>query len=354
MASEPLTPSARRRATVARALPAGLSLVLHAAIFAIVRGASPGGAPPAERDPERAAPPIEIDLGGRVEPEPPGPAPNPPSPPVAGSAPREHSPRALPRASLSRRTPEDTHPENGAAPSASGGPADAWSPPEGAGERPLPGLFGPPLWAVPGVISAPSAAPAPTSVVPRAVDPAIAGRVLEKALDERDKAKGIDLPAAGTIASELGGVVRASTAPLYARARFAARLKGSGRLAGVEVIQFTAGDANFWKGIAFDVTRRLAGRSFEIPPHYAAGATVFIEVVSVLQDVYGGKSDQAQNLLRVNKEPPKCPPPIRGDYPDQRLLLPTQCGPASGTSRLTRVVSTSFSVRGVNTRSTSE
>lgn len=144
------------------------------------------------------------------------------------------------------------------------------------------GLGGAPIWAMPGVLGpAPGPAPAPT-VAPaaRPVDKAIAGKVLRSALLARDKEIGLDLPAAGTVATTVADVVRGSDAPLRARATFEIQLGGDGQVLGVRLAHASAGKADVWARVVKNVATALASRPLALGSRAPKGATVHVNVVS--------------------------------------------------------------------------
>jgi hypothetical protein len=145
-----------------------------------------------------------------------------------------------------------------------------------------PGVGGKPVWALPGALpDQPTPAPAPTVPGrPRETDRDIAGTVLRKVQTENDKAKGIDLPAAGTVASAIKAAVQGSDAPNEGRATFEVRLGPRGQVLGVRVISSSSGGNAGWSTAAASAQARLAGRTLAMSGDFAKGATVYIDVVS--------------------------------------------------------------------------
>ena len=145
-----------------------------------------------------------------------------------------------------------------------------------------PGIGGKPVWALPGAIpeQAPPA-PAPTvPAAPREVDRDIAGTVLRKVQNDKDKAIGIDLPAAGTVASAVRAAVQGSDAPNEGRATFEVRLGPRGQVLGVRVISSSSGGNAGWSTAAAAAQARLAGRTLAMSGAFAKGATVYIDITS--------------------------------------------------------------------------
>jgi hypothetical protein len=186
----------------------------------------------------------------------------------------------------------NVEPEPAPAPSVNPGVPSPDGVPGGSSEpAPLPGLGGAPVWTLPGVLpDAPTAAPAPTAPPPpRPVDPKVADRVLQEGMAEQDKAKGIDLPAAGTVASTVAAAVRGSEVPADSHASIEVRLSGTGQVLGVRVVSSSSGNADAWARVAAAVKAQLAGRALAMGSTYAKGALVNVDVSSVLQLPAGPK-----------------------------------------------------------------
>jgi hypothetical protein len=167
-------------------------------------------------------------------------------------------------------------------------------PPErgGTGVLGVPGVGGPSVWAMPGVLpsAAAAAAPAPT-VTPaaRPVDSDVAGRVVRDMMATRDKALGLDSPAAGTVASAVGVAIRSSDVPNVARGTLEIRLGPSGEVLSVRVVSMSGGSSDQWARAAAAVKASLAGRGLTLSSEYAKGATVTVSVVSNDQPPAGSK-----------------------------------------------------------------
>ncbi|TKC96353.1 hypothetical protein [Polyangium fumosum] len=146
----------------------------------------------------------------------------------------------------------------------------------------LPGL-GSPVWAVPGVVpGAPAARPAPTTIeAPRPVDSDIASRVIAGTLHNKDKSTGIDVPAAGVVASTIASAVRGS-AVKDARATFEVKLDAQGKVEGVRLVSTTDANANHWTGVVEAVKSGLSARSLQMGPD-KQGVTVVVKIESKVQ-----------------------------------------------------------------------
>jgi hypothetical protein len=190
-------------------------------------------------------------------------------------------------------------PEAQPAPPGTGQPAagdtfDPLPPETGAdGFAVVPGLGGGrPAWALPGVLQeGPRPTAAPTAPPPpREVDRDIAGNVLRKMQGEKDKALGLDLPAAGTVASAIGAAVRGEDTPNEGKATFEVRLGPNGQVLGVRVVSSSAGPAAAWERAARAAALRLAGRTLTMSSAFAAGATVYVNVSSAMLMPDGSKT----------------------------------------------------------------
>lgn len=201
---------------------------------------------------------------------------------AAGSPAGVPSPEAPP-------TPPGPAPGPPAAPSRPG--ADEYGGPAGAsdvGTLP-PGLGADRLWALPGMIPG-AAPPKPASTVasgPPPVDSDIAGKVLGGSLVRKDKAIGIDLPAAGTVATRLADAVRTS-APLNARATFEVKLGAEGQVEGVRLVSASDGDAATWARVVASAKSAIGARALTMKGD-GKGATVTVKVESKVQYPAGSK-----------------------------------------------------------------
>ncbi|MFO0759042.1 MAG: hypothetical protein U0359_21300 [Byssovorax sp.] len=146
-----------------------------------------------------------------------------------------------------------------------------------------PGLGGAPIYTMPGMMAdLPRAAPAPTEAPkPRQVDKDMGGIVVRQEMAKNDKAKGIDLPAAGTVNSAAKRAVEAAVdAPDTAKVSFVVRLGPGGKVLGVQVTGFSAGSAGVWDQVARAIQAALAGRNLELTDAYEKGALVYVDVTS--------------------------------------------------------------------------
>ncbi|WP_044985415.1 hypothetical protein [Sorangium cellulosum] len=223
--------------------------------------AAPEGAVPEPAAPEAAAPAAEAAAPGA---EAPGPVAEAPGPPAAAP-------------------PGDEY----------GGPPPA----AGGGVALAPGI-GTPLWSVPGLLPGPDAPRAAPTAAPsaRPLDPAIAGKVLNETLHGKDKSVGISVPAAGVVASTLADTVRASAAPLDARATFEVKLGADGQVLGVRLVSATAGDGPTWDRIVDAAKGALAGSALQMGPDRQP-VTVTVKVQSKVQYPSGSKKKPKPELV---------------------------------------------------------
>jgi hypothetical protein len=155
----------------------------------------------------------------------------------------------------------------------------------------VPGLGGPGVWSMPGVLPSgtPAAAPAPTvAPAPRQVDSDIAGKVLRDVMARRDKKLGLDSPAAGTVASAVGVAIRGSDVPAVARGTIEFRIGPNGQVLGVRVVSMSGGTADQWERAARAAAAAVAGR-LVMTSDVAKGMTVAIDVTSNVAPPAGGK-----------------------------------------------------------------
>ncbi|WP_437335324.1 hypothetical protein [Sorangium sp. So ce394] len=234
--------------------------------------AAPAAAP--KEAPEAAAPAAEAAAPGA---EPPG--------PVAESPAAAEAPGPVAEAP----GPPAAAPPGGEY----GGPPPA----AGGGVALAPGI-GTPLWSVPGLLPGPDAPRAAPTAAPRAqpLDPAIAGKVLNETLHSKDKSVGISVPAAGVVASTLADTVRASAAPLDARATFEVKLAADGQVLGVRLVSATAGDGPTWDRIVDAAKGALAGSALQMGPDRQP-VTVTVKVQSKVQYPSGSKKKPTPELV---------------------------------------------------------
>lgn len=241
-----------------------------------------------------------IDIESLEVPVAPPPPPDRALEPPPDRAPATETPPSSPEARIARAPsvapgsrepgfpePVGPTPEPTANPSAPPGPApDHYDtlPDDGRGTVRLPGIGGPAIWALPGGIPNGPPPPAPT-VAPRArpVDKDIAGQVIREAMRTNDKQIGLDLPAAGTVASAVGQAVRSGETPDVSRATFEIRLSGDGKVLGVRVASFNGGGAAVWERAAQAAAALLRARSLRMNESFAKGGTIYVDVTSGLQ-----------------------------------------------------------------------
>lgn len=183
-------------------------------------------------------------------------------------------------------------------PGSPGDPND-WSAPSTNDWAP-PGI-GPqgPVWAQPGMLapSALAAAPAATQApkAPRA-ERDVANKLLASDLRERDKKLGLQLPAAGSVASVVKGAVYAADVPSNARAAIQVTLGPGGRVTGVRVLSQSGGDAATWNAIAQSVKASLGGAKLALSGDWEKGATIVVNVQSKMQLPSGSAGDGGIDL----------------------------------------------------------
>ena len=262
----------------------GISIVVaiafHAGIFAIAR-AMPPLSSLLQRD-RRDLDTIEIIQ-------------LPPSKPVAviQDAPRPEAPRQvdpvepLPDARVASRVapppgpqaPTTAEPQN-PPPAPTQRPTQWDHPPE---DRPpgvlgVPGLGGPALWAMPGVLPGPSGPPAPAPTVApaaRPIDRHVATRILNDELAKKDKELGLDIPVAGSMSTAVRSSVQGSELPAGVQARIECRVSPSGAVTGCRLAGSNGGGAAAWAN-AVRAAGSVAGAALR--GRYANGAVVTISV----------------------------------------------------------------------------
>jgi hypothetical protein len=172
-----------------------------------------------------------------------------------------------------RREHRPAQPEPNIAPApAESTPDPGWLP----NENPelAPGLNGAPIWTLPGVLTAPTAA-GTKPLAPRRADTAP-----PSANPSEQQKQTALLPSAGTLASAVAEEVAASSAPLTSESHFKLTLDGQGRLVSALFLSANEGDRAGWERIARAVSKRFAGKSMPMPAAYAAGGAVFVTVRS--------------------------------------------------------------------------
>ncbi|WP_433933131.1 hypothetical protein AB3662_02875 [Sorangium cellulosum] len=208
-------------------------------------------------------------------------------PPVLGRTARRDR-RDLPAPTSEAEAP----PEGPAAPPVTAPSTEYGGPPSAEGPPRVAGLDGVPVWQLRGVLpdqAPPAAAPtAPPARRETSMDRA--GEVLRETMRDRDKTLGLDLPAAGTIASVIAEAVRSSETPATARAVFEVQLSGAGLVLGVRALSSTAGATALWSLVAREAAARLAGRALAMTAAFAKGAKVYVTVISSVKMPSGATS----------------------------------------------------------------
>ncbi|MGK4007613.1 hypothetical protein WMF31_33640 [Sorangium sp. So ce1036] len=223
------------------------------------------------------------------------------APPVPGRTARRE------RRDLPERAPQEAPvepgggpvpPEAPAVPAPSTGHDEYGGPPSADGRPGVAGLGGVPVWQLPGVLPERAAPPpAPTAPpAPRETPADKAGEVLRQAMRDRDKTIGLDLPAAGTIASVVADAVRAAAdAPATVRVVFEVHLSGAGLVLGVRARSSSAGAAAVWAQVAREAAALLAGRALAMTAAFAKGAKVYVTVSSSERMPSGATSSGIQH-----------------------------------------------------------
>lgn len=172
------------------------------------------------------------------------------------------------------------------------GPGEEWSQDDGGWAPPGTGPNGP-IYKDPSLFEIHQAGPAAPTKAPKGkkADRNVANRVLKDELRKQDKQLGLDLPAAGTVASLFRAAVLASDTPANARASFAVALGPGGQVKSVKYISSSAGSASQWEAIAANVKAALNARKLALTGDYAKGANISIAVQSKMTMPSGAKVD---------------------------------------------------------------
>lgn len=196
----------------------------------------------------------------------------------AGIAAAAHTPRLGSSVPRSReRAPAQVEPTPNTEPAPAEGPSAAdpgWLPNESPDRAP--GLNGPPVWMIPGVLTSPSAANTTKPLAPRATG---AAPPPGQNPSEEQKQTAL-LPAAGTLGSAVAEEVAASSAPLTSESHFKLTLDAQGRLVSALFLSANEGDRAGWERVARAVAKRFAGKTMPMPSAYAAGGTVYVSIRS--------------------------------------------------------------------------
>jgi hypothetical protein len=195
-------------------------------------------------------------------------------------------------------------PQPGAVPS-----PDDWSGPSSGGPDSVlvPGVNGAPVWAIPGAVNIPeraASAPAPTTPgSPRPVDKDIAGKILRGEQAAKDKALGLDLPAAGTVAAALASAVRTTATPSTGRATYEVRLGPTGQVLAVRMVSASGGGDDAWAEAGRIAAGNLARRKLVMSGAFAGGAVIMVDVASHLQLPAGGGSKSGSPAVKPGPPP---------------------------------------------------
>jgi hypothetical protein len=115
------------------------------------------------------------------------------------------------------------------------------------------------------------------------VSPNIAAEVINREIQAKDRTLGLDLPAASTIASIVGGAVRASDLPYDCQGTVQVALGADGKVRSVNVGGYAGGGPAEWRQVASGVEGALKGRTFPMKSGFAKGAVVTVRARSVLR-----------------------------------------------------------------------
>lgn len=230
------------------------------------------------------------------------------TPSAADPAPAEAVPATT---SVAASAGEGAGASDGPGPSAALGDAAPATPPASDGfsdpsEEPtgssLAGLLGPGLGglgvagrvAVAGAVApaAPTAAPSAA-----AVDKAKANEVLSSTLVGQDRKKGIDLPATGVVTASVSDATRALPVAHNTRASFEVKLAPGGKVAGVRVMNASAGEAAAWEGAARAVATNLSSKALSLGEAAKSGATIVVSVT--VKHVYPTGTAKATDVKPV-------------------------------------------------------
>ena len=225
--------------------------------------AAPEAQPAAEAAPEPAPAAAAAPAAPPAAPEPVQPPAAPPAPLAAATPPPAPAPAAEAAPAPVAEAPATTPGAPGAPPGATPAPGDPgeYGGPPGPDVVAVPGVGAAPVWTVPGAVTGQRSRPAPTTPgAARPVDADVASKVLEGTLDKRDKELGLDVPAAGIVAGEIGAAARTAEIADEARATFEVDVAASGKIENVKVVSFSAGNDATWQRVAREAASSLAAR----------------------------------------------------------------------------------------------
>lgn len=171
--------------------------------------------------------------------------------------------------------------------------------PPGANTWTMPGAPGGlKAYALPGVLADTGPAPAAPTAAPAAkkVDRDKANEILSADIREKDKKLGLNLPAAGTVASFVRSAVWGSDVPTEARAAIQVSVGANGKIQSVRVLSQSGGSSAAWEAVAASVKAGLAAQPLKMGGDYAKGAIITINVQSKMQMPSGNKSGDPVSL----------------------------------------------------------
>jgi hypothetical protein len=107
-----------------------------------------------------------------------------------------------------------------------------------------------------------------------------ANETIKDVLRKKDKKLGLDLPAAGTVASIIKAQVQGSDAPGSVSAVFTVKLGPGGTVNSVTVGAISGGNASMWNAIASSSKSAIAARKLNLTEDYQKGAIITVNVQS--------------------------------------------------------------------------
>ncbi len=191
--------------------------------------------------------------------------------------------RAARRALIVRHEPGNSEPTPSGPPAPNGRPSDEYDPLPQTGVLTAPGVGGPPVWTMPGMIPSTPVRPRQrrtTTPRPREIDKDIAGKVIRQAMHENDKSKGIDIPAVGTAASAVQASLYGSDLPSESRGTIAIQIGANGTVTGVKVVSMVGGTSDQWERAAQAAVASLKAQRLSLPDAYKKGMIVYLDAQS--------------------------------------------------------------------------
>ena len=158
-------------------------------------------------------------------------------------------------------------------------PNDGFSAPEDPG---IPGSGpGREIWRDGKLLALEKAPAAPTEAPKeKLADRDAANTAIKDVLRKKDKKLGLDLPAAGTVASIIKAQVQGSDAPGNVSATFIVKLGPGGTVTSVSVGAINGGNASMWNAIASSAKGAIAARKLNLTEDYKKGAVITVNVQS--------------------------------------------------------------------------